>query len=601
MEYIIFGAGDTGRDAIDVFGRENIRFFIDNSPQKQKSGFEGFEVLSLEDARRQVNDSQVVIAVTRTYEDEIRKQLLENGINNATSAQTLIFEKRRKRIEERPDYIEVYKKAVKWIYDHVVELGKGKGIAVCSTEMIPYPEVTGYYIPTLIKWGHRELAASFVRGLISTQRSDGAWNGPHGDTPYVFDTAQILKGLIAAKDMVDGALEAAIKGADWILSNMHENGRLTTPDMTEWGDDNKTCSELIHLYCLSPLVELTEITGVERYRDCAKKITVYYLREHRDKILEFRHLSHFHAYLMEALLDLNENDFAKEAMKNIQEYQRESGAVPAYNDCKWVCSTGLFQLALVWFRMGDFERGNKAFYYAIELQNESGGWYGSYVSEEEPSESNNYFPLGEISWANKYFLDALYYKCTLEFEDNAGGYLDSIDATDGRYKIVSQVVKKITTGKVLEVGCGKGRYLSSLKKEVPNLSYYGVDISKNVLQYVDEKIARTERGTLTCIPDGNDTFDVTFTCEALEHAIDIPAAIREMARVTKKNGTIVIVDKNKARLGAFEIGEWEQWFDINELCEEMSKYCGEVSYVDSIPYENLEADGLFVAWIGKVK
>ena len=68
-----------------------------------------------------------------------------------------------------------------------------------------------------------------------------------------------------------------------------------------------------------------------------------------------------------------------------------------------------------------------------------------------------------------------------------------------------------------------------------------------------------------------------------------------------KNGTIVIVDKNKARLGAFEIGEWEQWFDINELCEEMSKYCGEVSYVDSIPYENLEADGLFVAWIGKVK
>ena len=143
--------------------------------------------------------------------------------------------------------------------------------------------------------------------------------------------------------------------------------------------------------------------------------------------------------------------------------------------------------------------------------------------------------------------------------------------------------------------------MSSLKKEVPNLSYYGVDISKNVLQYVDEKIARTERGTLTCIPDGNDTFDVTFTCEALEHAIDIPAAIREMARVTKKNGTIVIVDKNKARLGAFEIGEWEQWFDINELCEEMSKYCGEVSYVDSIPYENLEADGLFVAWIGKVK
>ena len=74
--------------------------------------------------------------------------------------------------------------------------------------------------------------------------------------------------------------------------------------------------------------------------------------------MDFSLLSHFYAYVMEGLLDMGEERLVREAMDNLAKYQSGDGAVPAFYDTNWVCSTGLFQLALVWFRLGDTERGN---------------------------------------------------------------------------------------------------------------------------------------------------------------------------------------------------------------------------------------------------
>lgn len=117
------------------------------------------------------------------------------------------------------------------------------------------------------------------------------------------------------------------------------------------------------------------------------------------------------------------------------------------------------------------------------------------------------------------------------------------------------------------------------------------------------KINHVEKrqGTFTDIPFDNNTFDMTYSCEALEHAIDIETSIMEMARVTKSGEMIAIIDKNKEKLGVYEIEEWEQWFDQEELKNIMQKYCDivEVRQVSDSD-EELKA-GLFLAWIGKVK
>lgn len=45
----------------------------------------------------------------------------------------------------------------------------------------------------------------------------------------------------------------------------------------------------------------------------------------------------------------------------------------------------MFQLAITWYKLGDIERGNKALTYAAKLQNETGGWFGSYAVIDNPN------------------------------------------------------------------------------------------------------------------------------------------------------------------------------------------------------------------------
>ncbi len=40
-------------------------------------------------------------------------------------------------------------------------------------------------------------------------------------------------------------------------------------------------------------------------------------------------------------------------MAEVEEAQRRDGAIPAYPDVQWTCSTGIAQYAGIWYRMGN--------------------------------------------------------------------------------------------------------------------------------------------------------------------------------------------------------------------------------------------------------
>lgn len=597
--YAVFGAGNFGKQTIEYVG-EKIAFFIDNNAEKQKHDFYGFKVYSLKEALEQIQDKIIIIAISEQYVEEIAEQLVANGVQNYTTFKEVQIAVTKEKLEKRTDYIKIYNRAINWIKENSVKDG---GIITTTKYEKSYPEVTGYFIPTLLRWGYKELALEYAKWLCSIQKEDGSWYDSFDKSPYVFDSAQILKGLLAIRNLYPEVEKHIINGCDWILSNMHEDGRLMTPVEDAW-EDKKTCSELIHTYCMSPIFEAGRAYNRADYIQKADKIMKYYIENYRDKIVHFDLLSHFYAYVCEAMVDTENEELAREAMENISVFQKESGAVPAYNNVDWVCSTGLFQLSIVWFRLGDLERGNKAFEYACRLQNESGGWYGSYLSEENSEEINTYFPDAEISWAVKYFLDALYYKNLAQFETQASIFQNEINELDGRYLAVKQVICDTHQGKplkVLDIGCGKGAYLKNLTAELPDNTYFACDMSLKVMEYFEIDSVEKKQGTLTNIPYENDTFDIVYTCEALEHAVDIESALAEMARVTKSGGRIVIIDKSVSRLGYFDIEKWEQWFDDEILMNIMKKYCSEVSVEEEISFMKEAANGLFHAWVGKVR
>ena len=596
MGYVLFGAGLYGQEAVKRIEKEKIEFFLDN----KKSGIteDGIPIVRFDDYMGTGRRDCIVITVSSQYQSEIEEQLKQNGYDYIT-CEELYVSIIKEKIQKRTDYIGVYNRTISWINAHSI---RGEGIMVSSDVPISYPEVTGYYIPTLLRWGYRDLAVQYANWLISIQQPNGSWYDAHGQAPYIFDSAQILKGLIAIRGIAPEADDAIVRGCDWVLSCMDGNGRLITPDKDAWGNDKSFCDEIIHIYCLSPIIEAGRIFNRPEYTEKANQIWKYYKNEYHDKIMHFSLLSHFYAYLMEALLDLGEVEMARTAMGKMINYQKDNGEIPALNHVDWVCSTGLFQLALVWYRLGDIEHGNRSFEYACKLQNESGGWYGSYLSVSNPKEENYYFPNGEISWACKYFLDALYYKNYAEFNQINEVFLTSIDDKDGRFTCVRNIVKESGNNKsVLDVGCGKGRYIKKLVDEIPGNMYCAVDLSPRVMEHIDDARIECSQGTLTCIPYANDSFDVTYACESLEHAIDINSSIREMVRVTKSGGKIVVIDKNKEELGRFEIGPWEQWFDKEELKNIMLQYCSNVKVQTEVEYEGKTSDGLFFVWVGTVK
>ena len=600
-KYILFGAGFVACKAIEIIGKESIEFIIDNDEKKDGTYLKNIPVFHIKRKYDILKEKKIIVTVSEKYENEIRVQLQKLGIQNIFNLSEIQYEITKKKILERPDYFSIYNKVIEWIKKHTI---KGEGI-ICNTEKIlSYPEVTGYYIPSLIRWGYRDIALNYTNWLLSIQKEDGSWYDTDNKSPYIFDSGQILKGLLSIreiysdKDKIDTSIK---KGCEWILSCMDEEGQLVTPNQIAWGKDTRTCSDVIHIYCLSPLIEASKIYKKDEYKEKALKIWNYYKTNYYNKIMNFSLLSHFYAYLMEALLDIGEIEMAKIAMKRMEKYQKESGAIPAYNNCDWVCSTGLFQLSLVWYRLGNYKCANKAFEYACKLQNESGGWYGSYVSEDNPKEENKYFPSAEISWANKYFLDALYYKNYELFNRFANTFQDNISVTDGRYLIIDRIIKNVADDKnILDVGCGKGRYLKNLIKSYPKKNYFAVDISLNVMEDIPGNVV-TREGLLTNIPFDNNKFEVTYTCEALEHAIDIKSAIREMARVTKAGGKIVVIDKNQAFYGKLQIGDWEKWFDSKELKQIMLEFCSEVQVIEELDYQEKGTDGLFCAWVGIIK
>ena len=498
--------------------------------------------------------------------------------------------------------VDNFRKAIKWIKEHTID---GNGIAVTSKENCIYPEVTGYYIPSLLQWGERELAIAYAKYLCSIQKEDGSWFDSKDVAPYVFDSAQILKGLVAIRHIMPEVDEHIIKGCDWILSNMQSDGRLITPSKDAWGDNEDFCSELIHIYCLSPIRDAGKIFDKPNYLDAVNKILNYYKTNKLDRIKNFSLLSHFYAYVMEGLYDLGEVELCRESMERLENYRTPKGAIPGLCNVPWVCSTGLFQLALVWYKLGELEKGNSLFYYGLTLQNKTGGWYGSYCASSfekvfgKREQRPFYFKDAEISWANKYFLDALALKEVLEFDRQSYMFQDEIDEEDGRYILIRNCIRNASLAgdvkKICDIGCGKGRYLKQLKKDLPDNEYYAADLSTKVMERIDFAIEK-KVGSITSIPYDDGQFDIVYTCEAFEHAINLEAAFKELNRITKKGGIFVIIDKPIEKLGALEIDEWEQWVDTRKV-KKWAEECGAtLKVVKRVPHDGIR-DGLFTAWI----
>ncbi len=98
--------------------------------------------------------------------------------------------------------------------------------------------------------------------------------------------------------------------------------------------------------------------------------------------------------------------------------------------------------------------------------------------------------------------------------------------------------------RVLDVGCGLGMYTSAFLRYTPHV--FGVEIEADRVREARVRAKGVARSIGETLPFATDTFDVVFSHEVLEHVADDRLCAREMVRVTRPGGRIVIFVPNRA-------------------------------------------------------
>ena len=129
----------------------------------------------------------------------------------------------------------------------------------------------------------------------------------------------------------------------------------------------------------------------------------------------------------------------------------------------------------------------------------------------------------------------------------------TIDPRIYHVKLIHQHLGDLHGRRVLDVGCGKGRFARLFHEQEPAAEIWGLDISEEMLRFVPEGI-HTRAGSMTELPFEDAFFDAAYATESLEHAVEIEKAVSEICRVVKPGGRIAIIDKNAEQWGKLEIG-----------------------------------------------
>jgi tetratricopeptide (TPR) repeat protein len=332
--------------------------------------------------------------------------------------------------------------AIQWLkraHDINPDDGVSWGYSLQGRWRSSYRETSGYIVETFFDLAHfrndedsKERALEISHWLVDIQNPEGGIaNKRYGSEGIVFDTGQVLQGLVRAYKETESPtfLSAAERSADWLVKISDKNGRWTrnTHNGIPHVYNSRVAWILLQLNSLRPTADRQQVAEANLDWAISQQQSSG-LFEQCAFVPNVAPFTHTIAYAIRGLLEagmLTDNkqylESAIQGADAVLNHVQPNGFLAGQitSDGKsighYCCLTGNCQMAIIWLKIyqlsGEhkyYEAAVKSLQYVMAHQdcktqdlNIRGGIKGSHPIW------GNYTRLSYPNWATKFFIDAL--------------------------------------------------------------------------------------------------------------------------------------------------------------------------------------------------
>jgi SAM-dependent methyltransferase len=136
-----------------------------------------------------------------------------------------------------------------------------------------------------------------------------------------------------------------------------------------------------------------------------------------------------------------------------------------------------------------------------------------------------------------------------------------------RHNVISRYLEKIKTrpARVLEVGCGAGTNIRSVRGFCPGTECFALDNSRVAIEKIRSDIAGAVLADCAATPFPDQHFDLIFSAGLMEHFPDEGPFLKEMRRILKDKGYLLTFVPGKYSLWQvyrwLHFGRWTHGFE----------------------------------------